>query len=186
VSAKRNGAPFRIQPGGNAARCQMGHRAGLHLSEPVSRSMGARRFTFRLSGQLTLLQRCTSDKGRHWFMMGQPTSSGNVFLDCSATVPYSSSEPHEQWGTGGLYDNVHAPLTARFWKNISIGWAGANTVFWNCEDPFSSRSLPLPRTFHSGISALTQSRLTPRSRTSRKRTGTSNRGTNTLLLGVSI
>ena len=41
--------------------------------EPVSRRMGARRFTFGLRGELTLVQRCHSDKGRHSFMMGQPT-----------------------------------------------------------------------------------------------------------------
>ena len=62
-------------------------------------------------------------------MTGQPSGSSNVFLDCKATSPFSSSEPHEQWATGNVYDNVHAPLTARFWKNINIGWAGANTVF---------------------------------------------------------
>jgi hypothetical protein len=73
--------------------------------EPVSRRVSARRFTYRLSGQLTLVQRCASDKGRHSFMMGQPTSTGNVFLDSSATIPYSSSEAHEQWVTGVLYDN---------------------------------------------------------------------------------
>jgi hypothetical protein len=47
--------------------------------------MGARRFTFALRGQLALVQRCQSDKGRHSFMTGQPTGSGNVFLDCKAT-----------------------------------------------------------------------------------------------------
>jgi hypothetical protein len=96
--------------------------------EPVSIRAGARRFTFSLRGQLAFVQRCHSHEGRHSFMMGQPTASGNVFLDCKATKPFSSSEPHEQWATGGLYDNVQAPLTARFWKNINIGWAGANTV----------------------------------------------------------
>ena len=81
---------------------------------PVSRRLGARRFTFALRGQLALVQRCHSDEGRHSFMTGQPTGSGNVFLDCRATSPFSSSEPHEQWATGNLYDNVQAPLTARF------------------------------------------------------------------------
>ena len=60
--------------------------------EPVSRRMGARRFTFALRGQLGLVQRCHSDKGRHSFMTGQPTGSGNVFLDCKATSPFSSSD----------------------------------------------------------------------------------------------
>ena len=125
--------------------------------EPISRRMGARRFTFALRGQLALVQRCQSDKGRHSFMTGQPTGSGNVFLDCTATTPYSSSEPHEQWATGNLYDNVHAPLTARFWKDINIGWAGANTVFWNCEGSFLVQKPPTAQNYsfgHLGVNSV--------------------------------
>jgi hypothetical protein len=125
--------------------------------EPVSRRMGARRFTFGLRGELTLVQRCHSDKGRHSFMTGQPTSTANVFLDCTATNPYSSSETHEQWATGNLYDNVHAPLTARFWKDINIGWAGGNTVFWNCEGPFLVQKPPTAQNFsfgHIGVDSV--------------------------------
>jgi hypothetical protein len=125
--------------------------------EPVSRRLGARRFTFALRGQLALVQRCHSDKGRHSFMTGQPSGSGNVFLDCRATSPFSSSEPHEQWATGTLYDNVHAPLTARFWRNITIGWAGANTVFWNCEGDFLVQKPPTAQNFsfgHIGVNAV--------------------------------
>jgi len=124
---------------------------------PVSMRAGARRFTFALRGQLALVQRCHSDEGRHSFMSGQPTSSANVFLDCKATTPFSSSEPHEQWATGNLYDNVQAPLTARFWKNINIGWAGANTVFWNCEGSFLVQKPPTAQNFsfgHLGINAV--------------------------------
>jgi hypothetical protein len=125
--------------------------------EPISRRMGARRFTFALRGQLALVQRCHSDKGRHSFMTGQPTGSSNVFLDCTATSPYSSSEPHEQWATGSLYDNVQAPLTARFWKDINIGWAGANTVFWNCEGSFLVQKPPTAQNYsfgHMGVNAV--------------------------------
>jgi hypothetical protein len=125
--------------------------------EPISRRMGARRFTFALRGQLALVQRCQSDKGRHSFMTGQPTGSANVFLDCKATSPYSSSEPHEQWANGNLYDNVQAPLTARFWKDINIGWAGANTVFWNCEGSFLVQKPPTAQNYsfgHLGVNAV--------------------------------
>lgn len=125
--------------------------------EPVSRVWGARRFTFALRGQLALVQRCHSDKGRHSFMTGQPSGSGNVFLDCRATRALSSSEPHERWSTGNLYDNVQAPLTARFWKNISIGWAGANTVFWNCEGNFLVQKPPTAQNYsfgHIGVNAV--------------------------------
>jgi len=124
---------------------------------PVSQRAGARRFTFALRGQLALVQRCLSDEGRHSFMSGQPTSSANVFLDCKATTAFSSSEPHEQWATGNLYDNIQAPLTARFWKNINIGWAGANTVFWNCEGSFLVQKPPMAQNFsfgHLGVDAV--------------------------------
>lgn len=125
--------------------------------EPISQRAGARRFVFALRGQLALVQRCQSDKGRHSFMTGQPGASGNVFLDCKATSPYSSSEPHEQWATGSLYDNIEAPLTARFWKNINIGWAGANTVFWNCKGDFLVQKPPTAQNYtfgHIGVNAV--------------------------------
>jgi hypothetical protein len=125
--------------------------------EPISQRRGARRFVFALRGQLALVQRCRSDKGRHSFMTGQPSASGNVFLDCKATSPFSSSEPHEQWASGNLYDNIQAPLTARFWKNIVIGWAGANTVFWNCEGDFLVQKPPTAQNYsfgHIGVNAV--------------------------------
>ena len=65
--------------------------------------------------------------------------------------------PHEQWATGSLYDNVRAPLTARFWKNINIGWAGANTVFWNCEGDFLVQKPPTAQNHslgHIGVNAV--------------------------------
>jgi hypothetical protein len=125
--------------------------------EPISRRMGGRRFTYLMEGQLALVQRCASDKGRHSFVTGQPTASGSVYLDCVATNPYSSSEPHSQWATGGLWDNVRAPLTARFWKDINIGWAGGNTVFWNCEGPFLIQKPPTAQNYsfgHIGVHAV--------------------------------
>ncbi len=67
-----NGSPFRTV-------CR---------EKPISQRAGARRFVFALRGQLALVQRCQSDKGRHSFMTGQPSASGNVFLDCKATSPY--------------------------------------------------------------------------------------------------
>ncbi|HEX5169704.1 MAG TPA: hypothetical protein VFW11_11060 [Cyclobacteriaceae bacterium] len=118
--------------------------------EPVSIRMGARRFTFQMNGQLCLVQRCSSQKGRHSFVLQGSASSGNVFLECQATYPYSTSEPHNRWVNGVLYDNVNAPLTARYWKDISIGWAGANIVFWNCEGDFLIQSPPTAKNYSFG------------------------------------
>jgi len=125
---------------------------------PVSKRWGGRRFTYQLSGQLTLVRRCRSDRGRHSFvLLGYQACGPNVFLDCSVTRPFSSSEPHSMYVTGALYDNVQAPLTSRFWKDISIGWAGANCVFWNCEGPFLIQKPPTAQNHafgHIGIHAM--------------------------------
>jgi hypothetical protein len=125
--------------------------------EPVSLRSGGRRFTYQILGQLALVQRCVSDKGRHSFVLGGYQACGpNVFLDCKATIPCSSSEPHSQYVTGALYDNVIAPLTARFWKGISIGWSGANCVFWNCEGQYLIQKPPTAQNYafgHIGIHA---------------------------------
>ncbi|MGB8491686.1 MAG: hypothetical protein WCE64_11575 [Bacteroidales bacterium] len=128
-------------------------------AEPVSIRAGARRFTYMLSGQLSLVQRCFSQKGRHSFVLGGSGSgcSGNVFLDCQAVNPYATSEPHANWVSGALYDNVKAPLSARYWKDISIGWAGANIVFWNCEGDYLIQSPPTATNYsfgHIGINAV--------------------------------
>ena len=123
---------------------------------PVSQRAGGRRFTYRLEGQLTLVQRCKADQGRHNFILGDPHAVGpNVFLECTATRQYATSEPHTQWATGGLYDSVKAQLTARYW-DFSIGWSGANMVFWNCEGDFRIQQPPTAQNFtfgHIGINA---------------------------------
>jgi len=125
--------------------------------EPVSVRAGGRRFIYQMNGQLCLVQRCFSQKGRHSFVLQGSQSSGNVYLDCQAVNPYSTSEPHNRWVNGVLYDNVKAPLTARFWKNFSIGWAGANIVFWNCEGDFVVQSPPTAKNYsfgHIGTAAV--------------------------------
>ncbi len=124
--------------------------------EPVSIRAGARRFTYQLSGQLSFVQRCYSQKGRHSFVNGTG-ASGNVFMDCIAENPYSTSEPHANWVTGALYDNVKAPLTARYWKDIGMGWTSANVVFWNCEGDYLIQSPPTAENYsfgHIGVNAV--------------------------------
>lgn len=124
--------------------------------EPVSQRWGGRRFTFQINGQLSLIQRCLAQKGRHSFVLQGSEASGNVFLECIAINPYSSSEPHNRWSNGVLYDNVKAPLTARFWDYI-IGWAGANIVFWNCEGDYLIQSPPTANNYsfgHIGVNAV--------------------------------
>jgi hypothetical protein len=124
--------------------------------EPVSPRVGGRRFIYQMNGQLCLVQRCFSQKGRHSFVLQNAEASGNVYLYCEAVNPYSTSEPHNHWVNGILYDNVKAPLTARYWDYI-IGWAGANIVFWNCEGDFLVQKPPTAQNYsfgHIGINAV--------------------------------
>jgi hypothetical protein len=124
--------------------------------EPVSPRVGGRRFIYQMNGQLCLVQRCFSQKGRHSFVLQGSEASGNVYLECQAVNPYSTSEPHNKWVNGVLYDNVKAPLTARYWDYI-IGWAGANIVFWNCEGDFLVQKPPTAQNYsfgHIGINAV--------------------------------
>ncbi|WP_100615146.1 hypothetical protein [Confluentibacter citreus] len=124
--------------------------------EPVSVRAGGRRFTFKMNGQFCLVQRCVSYKGRHSFVGEGSTSSGNVFLECKAINPYSTSEPHGYWVNGILYDNIQAPLTARYWDFV-MGWAGANVVFWNCEGDFLIQQPPTAQNYsfgHIGVNAV--------------------------------
>ncbi len=124
--------------------------------EPVSPRVGGRRFIYQMNGQLCLVQRCFSQKGRHSFVLQNAEASGNVYLYCTAVNPYSTSEPHNHWVNGILYDNVKAPLTARYWDYI-IGWAGANIVFWNCEGDFLVQKPPTAQNYsfgHIGVNAV--------------------------------
>ena len=54
---------------------------------------------------------------------------------------------------------VRAPLTARYWKDFTIGWAGANTVFWNCKGDFLVQKPPTAQNYsfgHVGVNAVIQ------------------------------
>ena len=50
--------------------------------EPVSVRAGGRRFIYQMNGQLCLVQRCFSQKGRHSFVLQGSEASGNVYFDC--------------------------------------------------------------------------------------------------------
>jgi hypothetical protein len=126
--------------------------------DPVSMRSGGRRFIYLISGQLCLVQRCTSDLGRHSFVMGGSLTTGpNVFLDCTATRPYSTSEPHSDLIAGALYDNIHAPLSLRYAASTVQRWMAIWGVLWNCEGMYICQKPPVGQNFafgHIGIHAV--------------------------------
>jgi hypothetical protein len=59
--------------------------------EPVSEIGGYRRNTFYTCGQLTLVQRCKSEAGRHDFSAGYLAAGPNAFVHCTATKAHGFS-----------------------------------------------------------------------------------------------
>ena len=119
--------------------------------EPVSMANGGRRFIYSVSGQLCLVQRCTSDKGRHSFVLGGSMTTGpNVFLDCTATRIYGSSEPHSTLVVGALYDNGKASIALRYAESNPPRWLGIWDVLWNCEGLFLRQRPPIAQNYAFG------------------------------------
>jgi hypothetical protein len=103
--------------------------------EMVSQITGGRRYSFNVDGQQNLVLRCEAESGRHDFVVGGRVCGPNAFVYCKASNTFASSEPHHRWSTGGLFDNVRAPLAIqdRQYMGSGHGWSGANYVAWNCE-----------------------------------------------------
>jgi len=118
----------------------------------VSQITGSRRYCFNIDGQQNLVQRCEADTGRHSFVVGGHVRGPNVFLFGKATTNYATSEPHHRWSTGGLYDNIVAPMAIqdRQYMGSGHGWAGANYVAWNCEGPLVCQRPPTAQNWAIG------------------------------------
>jgi hypothetical protein len=120
---------------------------------PVSIITGGRRYPYDVNGQLTLVQRCYSDRGRHAFVFGSHVPGPNVFLECRSEHDYATSEPHHRWSVGGLYDNVeaHIAIQDRQWMGSGHGWAGANYVVWNSRGELVCQQPPTAQNFAIGF-----------------------------------
>ena len=118
---------------------------GCSFLEPISTVAGGLRYSFCIDGgQFVLIQNCYSYDSRHDYVVQQRVAGPNVFLDCVAEESNSVSEPHHRWSTGTLYDNIYQigvkqmgyfEVINRGNSGTGHGWAGANTVFWNCLSP---------------------------------------------------
>lgn len=115
----------------------------LSATNPVSIITGGRRYAYSISGgQMCLFQRCYASHHRHQFVLGACVAGPNVFVDGKGDMSFASSEPHQRWSTGCLWDNITlkgpaASLIAGNRGNMGSGhgWAGAQMIFWNCTAP---------------------------------------------------
>ncbi|MBK1877957.1 LamG-like jellyroll fold domain-containing protein [Pelagicoccus mobilis] len=117
--------------------------------EPHSLVGGARRYNFHSnSAQLILFKNCYANNARHAFVTnGHANDSGIVFLDCEAENNITSSECHQRWTTGVLFDSIAFTgeaitptqngtvllLGNRGDAGNAQGWAAANCVAWRCD-----------------------------------------------------
>lgn len=104
---------------------------------PVSEDAGYRRHSYMISGELSLVLRCTAEEGRNDFTAGYLVSGPVVFLDCHALRSTGRSGPSGSWGSGFLYDNVTIDGGVLALDNLEIsnqgaGWNAANSMLWQC------------------------------------------------------
>ena len=120
--------------------------------EMVSEITGSRRYSFNVDGQQNLVLRCQAESGRHDFVVGGRVCGPNAFVHCTATNAFATSEPHHRWSTGGLFDNVKAPLAIqdRQYMGSGHGWSGANYAAWNCEGPLVCQKPPTAQNWAIG------------------------------------
>ena len=121
---------------------------------PVSVITGGRRYPYHMNGgQLSLFQRCYSDRARHAFVFGSRVPGPNVFLHCTSENDYGTSEPHHRWSVGGLYDNVDARIAIQDRQHMGSGhgWSGANYVVWNSRGELVCQQPPTAQNFAIGF-----------------------------------
>ncbi|TKC10919.1 pectate lyase [Pedobacter polaris] len=104
---------------------------------PVSEIGGERRNTFFTAGQQTLFQRIYAEYGIHDFAVGFCVPGPNAFVQCQSYLPFSFSGAIDSWASGTLFDIVNIDGQAMSFMNRGqdgqgAGWAGANSVFWQC------------------------------------------------------
>jgi hypothetical protein len=120
------------------------------MLDPKSITTGGRKYSFNISGgaAFNLVQRCYTSGGRHDYVTGSHVPGPNVFLDCYATDTHADIGPHHRWATGLLFDNIYGGqirVQNRKAMGSGHGWAGAQTLFWNCYSYRDDMKVESPR-----------------------------------------
>lgn len=118
----------------------------------VSVITGGNRYPYKMSGELTLMQRNYAETARHAFVVDSRVMGPNVFLDSQSVNEFATSEPHHRWSVGGLFDNVKADIAIqdRGLLGSGHGWSGANYVTWNTEGDLVSQQPPTAQNYAIG------------------------------------
>jgi hypothetical protein len=93
---------------------------------------------FKLDGQETLVEHCdVTGAYSHVWMTQARVAGPNVFRSCTAKGTHMDAGAHQRWATGTLYEDLKIQgairIENRGHMGTGHGWAGANSVLWNCE-----------------------------------------------------
>jgi hypothetical protein len=115
--------------------------------DPISISTGGRKYSFMIGGQRCLVKNCYSKGGRHDFVLGSRAAGPNVFIDGVSDNQLDHSGPHNNWAVGTLLENIVSTNEMDAENRLDFGggngWAGAQTMFWNCvADTFKVQNPP--------------------------------------------
>ncbi|MDP4290586.1 MAG: T9SS type A sorting domain-containing protein [Bacteroidota bacterium] len=109
------------------------------MLDPMSQTTGGRKYSFNNDGQRNLVKNCITRGGRHDYVDGSCTAGPSVFVNSKATSEFADIGPHHRWSTGILFDNIvsdgNINVQNRENSGSGHGWAGSQTMFWNCDVP---------------------------------------------------
>ena len=106
----------------------------VHQHRPVTSS--AKPFDFRINGSQILLDRCTGQGNKVWYVATQSRSEGPVVVLHCRFDGDGMIEGHQRWSTGLLIDGCAVPngeinLRNRGEMGSGHGWAIGWSVLWN-------------------------------------------------------
>ncbi len=107
--------------------------------DPISQTIGGRKYSFNINGQRNLVKNCATNGGRHDYVTGAQTAGPNAFVNSTAVNQKADIGPHHRWGTGALFDNIKGDFEQNAQNRLGYGtghgWSGAQTMYWNCISP---------------------------------------------------
>lgn len=107
--------------------------------DPISQTIGGRKYSFNINGQRNLVKNCSTKGGRHDYVTGAQTAGPNAFVSSTAANQQADIGPHHRWGTGALFDNIKGDFEQNAQNRLGYGtghgWSGAQTMYWNCTSP---------------------------------------------------
>jgi hypothetical protein len=141
VTANRFASAFTV--GDNALRVSVVNTKSLDdKAESVPAAISAQPVAYTISGQQTLISDCAvTGSNIHAWATQAHVAGPNVVTRCSAENTGKrilDAGPHQRWATGTLYDDITMDHTGgielkdRQWMGSGQGWAGADSVLWNC------------------------------------------------------